>query len=47
MNKLRVPLGIPPDQAAQRIEIEGRLGLHQIATVVKNPIPMAKIKPER
>ena len=43
VDKLRIPLGIPRDQAAQRIEIEGKLSLHQIATVVKNPIDQAVV----
>lgn len=44
LDKLRVPLGIPQEQAVKRLEIEGKLGLHQIATVVKNPIDQAVVK---
>ena len=30
LDKLRIPIGIPRDQLAQRIEVEGKLGLHQV-----------------
>src|SRR5262249_30902594 len=38
LDKFRIPLGMARDEMAKRIEVEGKLGLHQISTEVKNPI---------
>jgi hypothetical protein len=41
LDKLRIPIGIPRDQQARRMEVEGKLGFHQVTTEVKNPINQA------
>ena len=38
LDKLRLPLGIPRDQLAKHIEVEGTLALHQVST--ETMIPM-------
>jgi hypothetical protein len=44
LDKLRIPLGIPRDQLANRVEAEGKLGLHQVSTEVNNPINQALVQ---
>ena len=44
LEKLRIPIGIPRDQAAKRIEVEGKLVLHQVSTEVKNPMRQALVQ---
>ena len=44
LDKLRVPIGISRDQAAARIEIEGKLVLHHLATEIKNPVRRAIVE---
>jgi hypothetical protein len=38
LDKLRMPLGIPKEKAVKQIEMEGKLGLHQVSMDVKNPM---------
>src|SRR5262249_28107114 len=44
LDKLRVPLGIPRDQLARRIEVEGKLRLDQVSTEVNTPLQKALVK---
>src|SRR5262249_18448288 len=44
LDKFRIPLGMARDEMAKRIEVEGKLGLHQISTEVKNPINQALVQ---
>jgi hypothetical protein len=44
LDKLRMPLGIPKDQLARRIEIEGKLRLHKVSTEVRNPLRRALVQ---
>ena len=37
VDQLRIPIGIPRDQLAKRIKIEGKLGLHHISYGTKKP----------
>jgi hypothetical protein len=41
LDKLRAPLGVPRDHLAQRLEMEGKLTLHQLVTEGKNPLNQA------
>src|SRR5262249_31783471 len=43
LDKFRVPLGIPREQVARRIEVEGKLSLHQVATEAKSPLSQALV----
>jgi hypothetical protein len=38
IDKLRIPLGVPRDRAGKRIELEGKLVLHDVSTEVSNPM---------
>jgi hypothetical protein len=42
--KLRIPLGIPKDQAVKRIEMEGKLVFHDVLVDVKNPMQLALVR---
>jgi hypothetical protein len=44
LDKLRIPIGVPRDEAVKRMEVEGKLVLHQVATEVKNPIGQALVQ---
>src|SRR6516164_1430592 len=44
LDKLRVPIGVPRDQAVQRMEVEGKLVLHEVSTKVKNPMRQALVQ---
>ena len=44
LEKLRIPIGIPRDQLVQRIELEGKLVLHQVSTEVNNPLRQALVE---
>jgi hypothetical protein len=44
LDKLRVPLGIRRDQVPARVEMEGKLVLHNLSTEVKNPMRRAIIQ---
>ena len=44
LEKLRIPIGIPRDQLAQRIEVEGKLRLHRVSTDVNNPMRQALVQ---
>jgi hypothetical protein len=43
LNKLRIPLGLPKEQLVKRIEVEGKLGFHQVATEVNKPFGHALV----
>jgi hypothetical protein len=43
LDKLRVPIGIPRDELPTRVEVEGKLSFHDVATEVKNPLRQALI----
>jgi hypothetical protein len=38
VDKLRIPVGVPRDQAVKGLQMEGKLVLHEVATEVKNPM---------
>jgi hypothetical protein len=44
VDKLRVPLGVPPDQLVKRTEMSGNLQLHELTTTVKTPLLEAMVK---
>jgi hypothetical protein len=44
LDKLRVPIGMPKDQAVKRIEMEGKLALHDVFVDVRNPMGLALIR---
>jgi hypothetical protein len=44
VDKLRMPMGVPPDQAFKRLEMSGKLQLHQISTKVQTPLLQAMVK---
>jgi hypothetical protein len=44
LDKLRIPIGVPRDEAVKRMECEGKLVLHQVSTEVKNPMGQAMVK---
>jgi hypothetical protein len=44
LQKLRIPLGVARDQLVKRLEAEGTLTLHQIATEAKSPMSLAVLK---
>ena len=43
-SKLRIPLGIPQDQAVKQLEAEGKLTLHHVSSEVKSPLWQALIR---
>src|SRR6516225_2095131 len=43
LDKLRVPLGIPKDELATRVEVEGKLSFHQVSSAVKSPLRQALV----
>jgi hypothetical protein len=43
LDKLRIPIGVPRDEAVQRTEVEGKLVLHQVSTEVKSPMRQALV----
>jgi hypothetical protein len=43
LDKLRIPIGIPRDEVVKRMEMEGKLVLHQVSTDVKNPMVQAMV----
>jgi hypothetical protein len=44
VDKLRIPLGVHPDQLVKRLEMSGRLQLHQVSTKVQTPHLQAVFK---
>jgi hypothetical protein len=42
--KLRIPIGVPKDQAVKQIEMEGKLVLHEVSTEVKSPLQLALVR---
>src|SRR6516165_6411041 len=44
LDKLRIPIGVPRDQAVKRMEVEGKLVLHDVSTGVKSPMGQALVK---
>src|SRR5262249_36920680 len=43
VDKLRIPLGIPREEAVKRMEVKGKLVLHQVSTDVKSPVGQAMV----
>src|SRR5262249_6969997 len=43
LDKFRVPIGVPRDQAVRRLEVEGRLVLHDASGEVRNPLRQALV----
>ncbi len=44
LSKLRMPLGVPQDQAVKQLEAEGKLTLHHVSSEVKGPMWQAVIR---
>jgi hypothetical protein len=44
LDKLRIPIGVPRDEAVKRMEVEGKLVLHNVSTEVKNPTGQALVQ---
>jgi HSP20 family molecular chaperone IbpA len=44
LDSFRIPIGIPTDQMAQRLKIEGRLGLHHVCTERRSPMRQALVQ---
>jgi hypothetical protein len=44
LNELRIPIGVSRDQAVQRMELQGKLVLHDVSTEVNNPMRQALVK---
>jgi hypothetical protein len=44
LDKLRIPIGVPRDQAVKHMELEGKLVLHEVSTEVKSPIRQALVR---
>jgi hypothetical protein len=44
VDKLRMPIGVPRDLAVKRIELEGKLVLHDVSTDVSNPMRQALVQ---
>ena len=44
LSKLRMPLGIPQDEAIKQMEVEGTLTLHRVSSEVKSPMWQAVIR---
>jgi hypothetical protein len=38
LDKLRIPIGVPRDRAVERMELQGKLVLHEVSTEVNNPM---------
>jgi hypothetical protein len=43
LDKLRIPIGVPRDEAVKRMEVEGKLVLHRLSTEVRNPLGQALV----
>jgi hypothetical protein len=44
LSKLRMPLGVPQDEALKHMEVEGALTLHRVSSEVKGPMWQAVIR---
>jgi hypothetical protein len=44
LSKLRIPLGVPRDQALKQVEIEGKLVLHDVSAPVTSPLALALVR---
>jgi hypothetical protein len=44
LDKLRIPIGVSRDQAVKRMEMEGKLVLHEVSTEVTNPMRQALVQ---
>src|SRR5262249_32851841 len=44
LDKLRIPIGVPRDQAVKRMEVEGKLVLRDVSTDVRSPMGQALVK---
>jgi hypothetical protein len=44
LDKLRIPIGVPRDLAVKRMDLEGKLVLHEVSTDVSNPMRQALVQ---
>jgi hypothetical protein len=44
LDKLRIPIGVPRDEAVKRMEVEGKLLLHEVSTKVKNAMGQSLVR---
>jgi hypothetical protein len=44
LDKLRIPIGVPRDEAVKRMELEGKLVLHDVSTDVRSPMGQALVQ---
>jgi hypothetical protein len=44
LDKLRIPIGAPGDRAVRRMELAGRLVLHDVSAEVRNPMQQALVQ---
>jgi hypothetical protein len=44
LDKLRIPIGVPRDRAVKRMELDGRLVLHDVSTEASNPMRQALVQ---
>jgi hypothetical protein len=44
LDRVRVPIGLPRDEAARRTEVEGTLVLHDVSSRVENPVWQALVR---
>jgi hypothetical protein len=44
VDKLRIPIGIPRNQAVKHVELEGKLVLHEVSTEASNPMRQALVQ---
>ncbi len=44
LDKLRIPIGVPRDEAIKRMEVKGKLVLHHVSTEVRNPMRQALVQ---
>jgi hypothetical protein len=44
LDKLRIPIELPKEEAVKRLEVEGKLVLNQVSTDVKNPMEQALVQ---
>src|SRR6516162_6737936 len=44
LDKLRIPIGVPRDEAVKRVEVEGKLALNEVSTKVKNAMGQSLVQ---
>jgi hypothetical protein len=44
LDKVRIPLGVPKDEAVKHVEMEGKLVLHDVLVGVRNPMAQALVR---